>query len=650
MLSIFRRGVTSKIMLVILGIGLFALVITGFGTDGMGGIGSVAGGGGDTLVTIEGETITSAELTDQVNRQLARAREQQPDLDMATFLQSGAFEQILEQLTAQEAMVAFGRAQGLAASKRMVDGEIASIPAFRNLAGQFDQQAFRAALQSQDLTEEQLRTELAGSLIQRQLLLPVAGSARVPEGMAQRYASLLLEQRSGSVGIVPTAAMGAGRQPSDAEIAAFFRDNQARYTIPERRVLRYAMIGPEQVANAARPTEAEIAAFYQANQERYGAKETRTLSQVVLPDQAAARGFAARVAGGTSFEQAAQQAGFGARDIAVGQQTRAEFARLTSDSVANAAFSAASGAVTQPLQSPLGWHIVRVDAVTSTPATPLAAARPEIERQLGERKQTEALGTLITRVEDALGEGGSFEEVARANGLAIQETPPITASGAVPGNPQFRPPAEFAPLLQAGFEMAPDEDPTVETVVPNQRFAVLAVNRVVPAAPPPLAQIRPAVEADLLRQRASERAKAVATALVAKINAGVAPRQAFAEADIRLPAPETVSARRLDIARPNQPVPPPLAMMFSLPQGKARLLQAPNGEGWFVVHLQNAVPGDASSAPELVQATRSQFQRFLSEEYAQQFAAKVQRQIGVRRDEDAIRRLKQQLLGTNSTP
>jgi peptidyl-prolyl cis-trans isomerase D len=480
------------------------------------------------------------------------------------------------------------------------------------------------------------------------VLLPVAASARVPEALAVQYASLLLEQRSGTVGLVAASAMGAGKEPTDAEVQAYYRANQVRYTIPERRVLRYALIGPEQVAAAARPTDAEIARVYQANQERYGAKETRTLSQVVLPDLPTARTFASRMAEGASFEQAAQRAGFSAGDIAIGQQTKAQFARTTADAVANAAFSAARGAVTAPLQSPLGWHIVRVDAINSTPATPLAAARPEIERQLAQAKQTEALGTLVTKIEDALAEGSSFEEVARGNGLQVQQTPPVTGSGLQPTVPGYRPPAELAPLLKTGFEMAAEDDPVVEAIVPNQRFAMLAVAQVVPAAPPPLAQIVAIVKTDLVRQRAADRAKAVATAIVSKINAGMPARQAFAGSGVPLQAPQPVSARRLDIARPNQPVPPPLAMMFSLPKGKARTLAAPNGQGWFVVHLEQTVPGDASKAPELVQATRGQFQTFLSQEYAEQFTRGARKRLEVERDERAIARLKQQLLGSGS--
>ena len=38
-------------------------------------------------------------------------------------------------------------------------------------------------------------------------MLPVASSAHVPEGLAFQYASLLLESRSGTVGVVPAEAM-----------------------------------------------------------------------------------------------------------------------------------------------------------------------------------------------------------------------------------------------------------------------------------------------------------------------------------------------------------------------------------------------------------------------------------------------------------
>ena len=52
-------------------------------------------------------------------------------------------------------------------------------------------------------------------------------------------------------------------------------------------------------------------------------------------------------------------------------------------------------------------------------------------------------------------------------------------------------PPELQPLLTAAFEVDADNpEPIVEQVVANQRFALLGVERVIPAAAPPLAQIQ----------------------------------------------------------------------------------------------------------------------------------------------------------------
>ena len=643
MLSFFRRGITAKIMLAVLALGLFAIVITGFGTGSdMSALGG--GGGGATIAEAGDEDITATEVSDQVNRQLTRAREQNPELDIGTFFAGGAFEAIVRELISQEALISFARNLGFTASEKMVNSEIASIPAFHNLAGQFDNATYRQALAAQNITEQALRDEISSSLIQQQVLAPLAASARVPEALAFHYASLLLERRAGSIGLVPTSAMPQGPAPSANELANYYQQNRTRYMVPERRVIRYAAFGPEQLGAAAQPTEAEIAAFYRANGARYAAQETRDLLRVVFPSQQAAQQFSAKIARGVPFEQAAAEAGFGKGDITLSNQSRGQLSSVASPAVANAVFGAAQGSVTQPIQSPFGWQVVRVQKINRTPARPLSAVRGEIAQQLGAQKREQALGDLITRIEDALAEGASIEEVARANRLSLQETPPVTATGAAQ-NGQL--PADIAPLLKTAFEMEADEDPVVEPIAGGQKFAVVQIGRIIPAAPAPLAEIRDRVQADLMTRRASERARAVAQSILAKINAGTPPAQAFAQAGVRLAPPQNVNARRIEIAQGNQ-VPPPLQMMFSMKKGTAKLLAAPQGRGWFVVHLAQTEPGSAKDQPALVQMTRAQFNQVVGNEYVSQFLRAVELHEQVERDEDAINSLKRQLLGPGS--
>ncbi|MEA3065051.1 MAG: peptidyl-prolyl cis-trans isomerase [Sphingomonadales bacterium] len=645
MLSLFRRGFMAKIMLVVLFLSLVAIVITGFGTGGRGGLGELGGLKAGTVASVGGERLTTDRVRDETQRQFERIRREQPELDIAAFLRRGALEEVLDQLIDITAIGVFAREHGLGISRQMIDRDIATVPAFQDAAGRFDDATFRRVLAQERLTEKQLRDDLEGRLFQRQLVLPVAGSAYVPNVIAQQYGSLLLEQRSGIVGAVPSAAMGPGQAPGEAELAGFYRSNRARYTVPERRVIRYALFGPEQVAASAQASEAEIQAAYRQNP-AYAAHETRSLSQVVLQNEAAAKAFAQKIAGGTSFAAAAMQAGFGPSDTALGVNSREAFAGKSSPAVAAAAFGAAKGATVGPIRSPFGWHVVRIDDVIVSSARPLAAVRGEIAAQIQRNKATNALNDLATRIENAIGDGSSFDEIVAAQKLAVRETVPVTANGAAPDNPGWQRPPELQPLLESAFAMEPGEEPAVETVQENQLYALLAVTRSIPAAAPPLAQIRDRVKADLIVRRASERARAVATAIIARINAGTPPAQAFAQAGVKLPAVQTLTATRRDIARQNAQVPPPMAMMFSLPRGKARILPAPDGRGWFVVYLDRIVPGDARKEPGLAEAVRGQFAQILGDEYAQQFTRAIRAELKVKRNDEAVRKLKADLLGT----
>jgi peptidyl-prolyl cis-trans isomerase D len=199
-------------------------------------------------------------------------------------------------------------------------------------------------------------------------------------------------------------------------------------------------------------------------------------------------------------------------------------------------------------------------------------------------------------------------------------------------------------LLRSAFQMDASDQPSVAAVVPNQRYALVSVAQVVAAAPSPLASIRDRVKTDLMAWRASQRGKAIAQSIVSKINSGVPPAQAFAQAGVRLPPVQNLSASRRDLAKQGQQVPPALAMLFSLPRGKAKLLDAGEARGWFIVYLDKVVPGDASKEPGLAQAVKGQFGQIVSDEYAQQFVASMRASAKVKRNEGALAKLKSDLM------
>ena len=639
MLSSFRRLSKSKI-----GTGVLILfLLTVLASFALGDISNLTQGGGlspGALAKVGSAQVTDADLSKAMERRLAQIRQQNPNATYADM--AGEVDAIIDGLLQQRTLEAYAAKHGLVISKRLVDAEIASIPGTKGLNGKFSEAAYQGFLAQQRLTDSEIRREITNGLLQRLLLTPVAANARVPLGVARPYASTLLEQRIGEVALIPTEAFRGGAAPTPAELQAFYNGNKARFTVPEQRVIRIARIGAEQLGNVA-PTDAEIAAYYTANQATYGGGEQRVISRAIVPDRKVADAIAARARTGT-FSAAAAPAGFSAADVSVGPQSRAQLEQLAGKAVAAQAFAATSGAIVGPIQSELGWNVLKIERINPAAGRTLAQVRPEIVAKLSADKRKDAIADLVGKVEDQIAEGRNFAEVAAANRLPVTQTPPVTADGKS-SDPAFKLAPELAGLVKSAFDMTPDEDPTVETLPGDIGYAVVALGEVTPAAPAPLAGIQEQVAAQFVAKRASDRAKAVADAIAAKVGAGVPLAQAMAGAGVPgLPAPQPLTVRRLQLSQLQGQIPPPLQMLFNLQAGKSRLVAAPEGEGFFLVKLNRIVPGDASSQPALVAQVQSEFNRTTSEELALQFIAQAQRELGVNRDEAAIAAAKKRLL------
>jgi peptidyl-prolyl cis-trans isomerase D len=377
MITFFRRVMTSWVMIGLLALIAVAFVITGVG-DPFGG-GNVAPG---AMSKVGGKSITEGEFLTQFDRFMKKARADNPGITNAVAVKEGAVEALVGQLEGRAAIESFASEQGLSISDRAVDGDIASIPAFQ-VNGKFDQAAYQRALQSQSISEKDLRGEIRGAKLTQQLLAPVTIPSNAPRLLATPYASLLLEARRGSIAVIPSARFAAGLAPTDAQLTAYYRATISRYTIPERRSLRYALISKAAIAAATQVSDADIATYYGEHQDVYGGIAQRTLSQVVAPDQAIATKIAVRTKAGESFAKAAAElAGYGAGDLLLGTLSQEKFATATSAAIAQAAFALPVGGLTAPIKSDFGWHVVRVDAVIPTKSRPLAAVRGEISALL----------------------------------------------------------------------------------------------------------------------------------------------------------------------------------------------------------------------------------------------------------------------------
>ena len=640
MISSIRSRINSKFG-AIFALAFIGLIAIAFALGDVSGSGNFGGLSGGNVARVGNKNITLSDLNESLENQLRAERQNNPTLDMTQFVDGGGLDATLTQLINRYAITVFGEKYGVAVSKRLVDSEIRKIPGAMGLDGKFSADAFRAFAQQIGVSEKAIRDDLTQNLFAQQILPAAASGPAAPDGMIMPYASLMLEQRAGQIASIPATAFLPTRPPSEAVLAKFYSDNAIKFTIPEKRAVSYAIFGRDIIAQRAKPSEADIAAYYKANAAQFAASQTRNISQVIVPTEAAAKSVVAQVAAGKSLSAVAGELGLSVATTA--SVTKDSLTNSTTAAVASAVFAAAQGSIATPARGKLGWTVIRVDAINNVAAKSLAAARADIEKELLKTRSETMLTEMTAEIEDAFADGATISDVAKQNGLTVNSSPKLLATGQDISNPAYKPIPEMAAMLPAAFQMETNGAAQLIELVPGEKFAMIAVANFEEAAPPPLNGVRSIVQQQWALSEGAKGARNAANALRKAVDAGQPLQTALAAAGIKGAQVERLSGTRADISREGQPVPPPLSMMFAMKKGTAKILAAGGDRGWYVVHLNDIIKGDARGNVPMLMARKQELSGILQQEYAAQMIVSAAKNADVEKNEGGIEELRTRL-------
>ncbi len=643
MLQFFRKSLGSKFGA---GLGLSFILILGlaFAAGDIAGNNSFVGVSRDRAAVVGKTHVENTEVERAVTRTVENLRREQPTVTMKQFMAEGGFEQVLRNVIDLNVINEFGRKHGLYVGNRLIDSEIAKIPDVQGPDGKVSDQLYKAFLQQRGLNDTQLRRELGNSLMARQMLANADLGVAVPGTLVQRFAAVVTERRTGQIGLLPSTAFVSKTLPSDSELGTWYAANQAAFIRPERRVIRYATFSDAVLKTVPAPTEAEITAAYNANKARFEASESRKVSQLVLPTEAAAKAALAETAG-KSLEAVAAAKGLTVASLA--SLGKSALAIQTSQSAANAAFSAPKGKVLGPIKVPLGWVLLRVDAVEGKAGKTIDQARAELLPDLIEQKRRAALTDFSARIEEEFDNGSTLTDIAKELGLTLTETAPLLKDGQVFGQEGKTAPAELARVISTGFSMEGEGQPQLAEVVPGKQFVVFDVAQIMPSAAPPLAEVKQQAITEYQLEKGAAAARAAALKIEQMVKQGTDLGAALASLRLPLPPVDQVNLPREQVQQMGQQTPPPVALLFSLAKGQVKLLGAPRNRGWYVVKVTDVIPGKvAPNDPRLPQFQQT-MARVTAQEYSAQLRAAMRIDVGVKRNDTAINALKTRLSGGN---
>lgn len=611
MLAIIRRHVKSLFAVILLSILIVAFAISGVGD-------AFIGMNRNSVVKAGSRQVSTSDFKREFDQYKSQAEQRigQP-IPMDVVVERGLDRQVLESLAGRESLAELFHRMGVRVSDNQILTQIRQIPAFFDrVSGKFDEKLYAGALAERQLTPETFERYMRDEMAQQQVSTAMAAGMSAPKAYAALGAAYALEGRDLTWFVVNPSMVAEPKQPTDAQLQAFMKENAAQLTRPEFRQFTVVHFSAAAIEPTIKIDPAEVQKRFDFRKESLSTPETRTIVQIPAKDGPTAQRIAQALTGGGDIATAAKAASV--EPVLYADKPRTA---IVDRKVAAAAFSLPEGAVSPPIQGELGWAVVKVMKVTPGKTATLEQVRPAIEAELRADAAAEKVYEQTQIYEDAHTGGASLTEAAAKAGAKAIEVGPVTQSGQNLQGQQSGVPEQ---ILKAAFDQTQGGESEVQEGGKGEYFAV-RVNKVTPAALPPLAEVRDSLARAWMLREVVKAMQAKADGLAERVRKGESMAAVAASTGATVTSGLNISRVR---AQENSAL------------GRDFLIKAFGAKSGEVFTAQNPSFGIAVAKLDSIHAPRPEQVAPYVEPQRAQMAADLFRQIGDSAESYARRKLK----------
>jgi peptidyl-prolyl cis-trans isomerase D len=503
MLDFLRKKKRSWIITILLGLIIIVFVAFYGGSQQPTGVAS-------NVAEVNGESISQREFIMHYQRAVERYREMfkgslTPELLKNLNLKHSLLEEMIEaRLVLQEA-----RRLGLTATDEELMNAIAEVPEFQ-VNGRFNKERYIQLLRANRLTPAQFEEDQRKQLTIQRLLGVLADSAHVTEAeVRERYR---FEQEKINLQFIRFSANDylSDVKITDEDVQKFYERNKESLKEPLKVQVEYIPYAFDQFSGPVQLTDKEIKDYYNANR----------LTKFTTPKQAKVRYIMVRLDPGADDKQKENARVRANRLLAEarGGKNFAELARKESEdpsaekggeigwlnqgqlpeALDKQIFSLAKGEISESIETPLGFHIVKVEDIKEEKTLSLAEAKPVITRELKLEKGKYEAAKIADRDREKAASGNDLAKIAQESGLSLKTTR-LFSEGEV--LPEIGPTQDF---YKTALSLRAKEVSSV--IEGSNAYYILKVKERKEAFVPPLNEVRGKIEKGLKESQAYEMA------------------------------------------------------------------------------------------------------------------------------------------------
>ncbi len=628
MLDSLRRHATGWVAKV-----LFGILVLSFAVWGIGDIFRTPQGGG-TVAEVAGVDVSVQEVGREFDNRVAQMQEQfGATFDRRTAASIGVLQQAVEASVARRLVDAHARDLQLTAADETV-AEIIRENLSLQGAGGFDRERFDLYLRQLGMSEAEYVAAVRADLVRNGLIGAMSAPVEVPELLARKLVEFRLEERRGKALVVDAATIEV-EAPSEETLAAYLAANAQTYQAPEYRSISLVTLAPEDLLAEIEVADADLQAAYDARHDLYRTPEQRRFEQLLAPDEATIKRAGELAASGQSFAQIAEAM----KDEKV---ERSEVGPLAKgdlpEALDTAGFALAQGAVSAPVQTPFGWHLLLAQEVMPEQVQPFETVKEELRREIALEQAASRLPDVASRLDDELAAGTALDEAAEKSGLELLTLEQVDRTGHTASHERLAADRLDTEILERVFVAAAGETSLLEQTADGHYF-VFRVDAVEPARDRPLADVRAEVEAAWRAEEQAKKAKARAEELRPQATGtSVLPQLAQDHADTRLV--ELGPVIRSDDGAAQGVGAEAIGALFAARAGEVApgVVNVPGGVA--IVAVEEVIP--AQVADEMLSATRRAVANSLQAELLGAYEAALRERYSVSINQSVVAQLLEQ--------